>query len=221
MSKIWDYPQIVEEFNKERKGFLEPGVIRKSVHYLRGGSKANYYFDFDVKTIDPHMCRIVRDSLCRKILEINTQQKIDFLAFIEKRPGGTTGAIRFAAALSIELGIPNFIIRQTKEIISEQVSLTKNVHLPAGLKLLETESVLVTDHITAGGEALRAIETVTSLGGHITDVITYTLKYEDFRRNMPRFKEHGVNVYSIHDLRDQGDGYELTEGSTIIAAEEI
>lgn len=211
--------ELALKYDQIRRYFELPGVIERSVHFLRSGKEAQYYANFDVIVNYPDRASNIIEFFANILSEINLERRVDFLAFIEKQPGGTVGAIRLGAALSIRLGIPNIVIRQSIEVVPEQVKLERVPDIPAMEKLAGANLVLVTDHITGGGEIIRAIGTIEQLGGRVTDVITYTIKIAEFKGSLSELTERNVNLHALFDLYDEGDLH-WVPGSTIIASEE-
>jgi len=162
------------------------------------GLSEPYFVDFDVLINDPYRCEQIVRLYVLKIREINSKRPIDLLGFIEKYSGGTIGAIRIAGAISIFTRIPNVPIRLTKEIRFERVKIPPVIGKPTKGRFSGAKIVVVTDHVTTGGEVLNAIDAVRYNGGEVTDVIAFTARTDKVRLN--DFAERGVRFHSLFKL---------------------
>lgn len=171
-----------------------PGAIRSSIHPLRGGHSVRKFIDLDLLLADPHDCRNLVERFAATIQDIalESPDPIDFLGFIEKASGGTVGAIRLAAAISIATKIPNIILRPAKDLHVERIKLS-----PASspMPLKNARIILVTDHSSTGEEMLSAAEIVSSFGAKTVAVVTVTHRPDLLQRE--RFSEHGIEFVSI------------------------
>jgi len=183
--------------------FSMPGVIRKSKHHYRTGRRGEFYSDFDLLLNDPNNCWYVTIAYARKIEMLLDENQVDFLGFIEKSDGGTTGAIRLAAALSIYTGIRNITIRLGRELEFEQIKFPRIedgiiTGKPQKAWLSGATVVIVTDNISSGGEVEKAIKAVEYNGGRVSDIVTYTLReweptaVERFEKREPPIKVRTV-----------------------------
>jgi orotate phosphoribosyltransferase len=192
-----------------------PGVYRSSPLLSSSGQQIEVYHDFDLLVTDPlnskDAVELFSDEIRR--IRIDFEPDLSLLGFIDKK-ANTTGAIALAGAISIETGIPYVPIRLWKDLPSERVKLpSTDIGRPVSQKLLGEKLALITDHSTTGTELLDAVDAVDSLGGTVTDVISYTLNEalfaeEDFRSRgirvhyfaaLPRsFQERSIERVKIH-----------------------
>jgi len=192
--------------------FREGWAIKQSTHLYRKGLKEKFYFDFDNLTTDPINCREITELYCKEIEEIRKLRDIDYLAFIEKASGGTIGAIRFAAAISIFTELPNITIRLAKEISYERVKFNP----PEKLKGLI--GLIITDHITTGTEVLLAVDAIEENEGKISDVVTYVLRVDRVNRN--EFQRRNINLHPIYGLIGK-EGDTLSSSFRVIPYEKL
>lgn len=183
LEKLW----IAREF------FLRPGVFQASSHALRLGSKADYYFDIDYLLNDPYQCEIILGIYSQLITQINQNESVDFLAFLEKSSGGTVGAIRLASAISIKTNIPNIVVRPGKEIAFDKVKVP---FAESGLG--ERRAVIVSDHCTSGREVLITAEILRKNKAIVQDAVIYTIRPDRFERD--RYREALVNLHYAFEL---------------------
>ena len=169
---------VREAHEKALQYFLSPGAIKESTHVFKVGLPERYYFDFDVITVDPEQAKDVLELLKNSINDIKYRKIVHALAFIEKAAGGTTGALRFAAALSIDTKLPSITVRMSKEIDFEKVKFPLVEGMDVKKRLNGLNIILVTDHCTTGGEALVAADIISKNGGTLTDVVTYTVRLD-------------------------------------------
>jgi len=217
-----DYSEYIESRHRLAFAFNDSSIVRQSKHRLRGGEEATFYFDFDIATNDPQSCADIVRNYSAKILEITTKRKIDFIAFVEKMGRATVGAIRLAGAISIDVGIPSFIIRLGKELPFERIKLYGRRGTPANQKLLGFNIVLITDHMTSGSEALQAVEAIEAVGGQLSDVISYTLKPNSIGDAVDLLLNKKITIHSINYMYDLPDGtYRIILGGTIESKEEL
>ncbi len=173
-----------EKYWIAREFFLKPGVLKASDHGFRSGDKDDYYSDMDILLNDANQCRVIIDIYTDLISKCTEEYQIDFLSFLEKASGGTVGALRLAAALSIETGYQNIIVRPGKTITFEQVKIPRREHskkeVDEGLERRCT--VLITDHCTHGTEVRTAAEILRQNNAVISDIITYTVRFDKFEK---------------------------------------
>lgn len=222
MSVRIDYNEFLESRRRLAAAFQDKGIVRQSKHRLRGGDEATSYFDFDIATNDTVRCADIVNSIVGKLLEIQMRRKIDFLAFVEKMGRATVGAIRLSGAISINVGIPSFIIRLGKELDFEKIKLYGNKGTPAAKKLTGLRIVLITDHITTGAEILQTIKVVENAGGVLSDVICYTLKPNSADSTIKLLLEKNIIIHAMNYFYDFPDGtYGTLQGGTIESADQL
>ena len=192
--------------------FKEDWVIKQSTHLYRKGLKEKFYFDFDNLTTDSINCRKITELYCKKIEKIKKSKDVDYLAFIEKASGGTVGAIRFAAAISIFTELPNITIRLAKEISYERVKFNP----PEKLKGLI--GLIITDHITTGTEVLLAVDAIEENEGKISDIVTYALRVDKVNRN--EFEKRNINLHFIYELKEKA-GETLSSSFEVVPSEDL
>jgi orotate phosphoribosyltransferase len=165
------------------RGYLADGEsIKQSVHALRSGTVDKFFVDFDFVVNDPRRCQSAVDLFVAKLQQLVRRERVDGLAFLEKArdalvpSGGTVGAVRLAGAISIASGVPNFVIRMSKDIIAERIKLPHNTHAGNSALLTGASIVVITDHCSTGKELLSAIETISAHGGRVVGVIAYTVR---------------------------------------------
>ncbi|MGA2625483.1 MAG: hypothetical protein ABSF63_00290 [Candidatus Bathyarchaeia archaeon] len=186
----------IDESNlrEEVRGYFEaPGVIKRSLHLYRAGLEGPYYVDFDAMANDPLKCRHLVSLYAREIEKVSLARPMDYLGFIEKGSGGTIGALRLAAAISIATGIPNIPIRLTKEIRTETVKVGEAPFKKG--RLTDRNIAIVTDHCTTGREILAAVDSVLYNGGSVTDVLAFS--YVPDRLHVEDFQARNIVFHSI------------------------
>lgn len=174
---------------KTKQYFHSQGSVKQCLRVLRSGLDSDWYIDFDHMTIDPFQTEHIVEAYVMEIYKIIREYPVDFLAFIEKSDGGTVGAIRLAAAISIPTRIPSITIRLRKEIYSEKLKIPIDIHHRKNLKF-----ILLTDHSTTGAEVKRAIKAIQSNGAIVTDVIAYSVREEI---DITEIEETGINFHFI------------------------
>jgi len=167
----------------------------------RIGATSNAYFDFDYLIQDPNGCERIVTQLASKVNEVSRIRHVDLLAFIEKADGGTVGALPLEAAISIYTHLPTVHVRLSRELTMERVKAHLEQDVPANKRLQETRLMVITDHISSGGEVLKAVNAIQALGGEVTDIVCYTA-YPD------RIKWDNFNEINIHYLYSLQDGIE-------------
>lgn len=179
-----------------------PGVYRSTPLLSSSGSEIEVYHDFDLLVRDPINARDMVELLSGEIESIRAAHKVDLLGFIDKT-GNTVGAIMFAAALSIETGIPHIEIRLWKHLPSERIKLpSTDDKRPISNKLRGSSVLIITDHSTRGTEVFDAIDTVEDLGGNVNDVIVHSVHKAQFSESMDSFKERGVEIHHFVEIPD-------------------
>jgi orotate phosphoribosyltransferase len=178
--------------------FNKPGSIKTSIRGFKSGLIDNYYIDFDNITSDALQARNVVSQLVYKINDIKTKQRIDYLGFIEKRFGGTTGAIKASLAISIMTGIPNIILRPRKELEFERVKIPTKPKEPRRLQLNGSNVALITDHITTGREIIKSAEIILRNGGKVNDVVTFTIRYD--KLDIKKIEDLKIQLHYIYKI---------------------
>lgn len=174
---------------KTKQYFHSQGSVKQCLRVLRSGLDSDWYIDFDHLTIDPFQTEHIVEAYVMEIYKIIREYPVDFLAFIEKSDGGTIGAIRLAAAISIPTRIPNITIRLCKEIDSEKLKIPIKIQHRKNLKF-----ILLTDHSTTGAEVKKAIKAIQSNGAIVTDVIAYSVREEI---DIGEIEKTGTNIHFI------------------------
>ncbi len=182
-----------EKFWTAREFFLKPGVFKASNHAFRLGSKDDYYADLDYILNDPYQCGVVLDLYAQMIEDIKATASIDFLAFLDKASGGTVGAIRLAAALSIRTNIPNLTVRMGKAIAFEKVKVFLAHEGLGGQK-----GIVVSDHCTSGRESLLAADILRENGADIKQAVVYTVRPD--KLELYKFKEADISLHYAYEL---------------------
>ena len=189
-----------EKFWRAREFFLEEGAIKQSDHCLRTGSKADYYFDIDYLLNDPYKCRMISSIYVNIISNIAAHKKIDLLAFIEKASGGTIGALRLAATISMATMIPNIVVRPNKSILFEKIKVPflsrGEIGVHKGLKNFNT--IIVTDHCSTGYEVVDVKKILASKHAEVSDAVCYTCRGDLF--DAEGFEENGLTLHSAYSL---------------------
>lgn len=178
--------EIARIREKAKRHWARAGVFSESVHIQRRGKEWKYYADFDYLIQDPSSCEHIVTLFADKAAEIAKAKLVDLLAFIEKANGGTVGALALEGAISIYTHMPSIPIRLTRELHFERAKISQEKGVPANQRLRGHKVVILTDHISSGGEALKAVDAVRALGGEVTDIICYTafpdeIRWEDFK----------------------------------------
>ncbi len=224
MNTYFDYEELLNARARLKEVFKDPSVVRQSRYFLRSGDEASFFFDFDIITNNPNKCADIVAVLASEINQIVLSKKIDYIAFIEKRSGATVGAIRLAAAISMETGISNLVVRLNKDLIFERTKLPVVSGIPAWQKLKGAQLILITDHVSQGREIIQAVNSVESLGAKLTDIVTYTLKPLDVKDKMDELFQRDIivhSVFDIFDLKNKGNHhYDVTSGGIKNAREE-
>ncbi|MBU4374324.1 MAG: hypothetical protein KJ714_07805 [Euryarchaeota archaeon] len=178
--------------------FNKPGSIKTSIRGFKSGLLDNYYVDFDNITSDALQAKNVVAQLVYKINDIKTKQRIDYLGFIEKRFGGTMGALKASLAISMMTEIPNIILRPRKELEFERVKAPNRPKVPRKAQLSGSNVVLITDHITTGREIIKSAEIILNNGGKVSDVLTYTLRAD--KLDIKKFEDHKIQLHYIYKI---------------------
>lgn len=186
--------------------FEAPGAIKSSLHLFKSGKSEGYFFDIDYLFNDPVSCEAAVRLYVHLIQNIARRHRVDFLAFIEKptggqKPsGGSVGAIRLAAAISIYSGIPNVAVRLSKLLSSEKVKLPNILNKPQNERLAGANVIVVTDHCSQGRELISSIEAIEENGGKVTDAVAYSIR-EDL---VPwsELEQKGVELHSVQRLNE-------------------
>lgn len=181
------------------RAYATPGF--RSRHWASEGKEISYYYDFDLILQEPTHCRWALELMAERVRKIDAEQGgVSLLAFVEKREN-TVGAIVLAAALSIETGIPNVVIRLRKAIPFERVKAGK---VPNEKPLAGKRVVIVMDFVGSGRELVAAIKSISHLGGQVTGIITFILdkvRFDESKAleevNFPKAK-----VVHIHDVKE-------------------
>lgn len=192
-----DIPNLKQMYllrEKTKEYFRSPGGVRQCLRVLRKGLDSDLYADFDNITIDPFQTEHIVQAYVAEIYKIIREHPTDFLAFIEKSDGGTIGAIRLAAAISILTRIPNITIRLQKEIDSEKLKIPLELDQRKNLRF-----ILLTDHSTTGGELIKSIKVIRSNGAIVTDIIAYSIRHEV---NIGDFEKMGIKFHYIQLIPD-------------------
>lgn len=179
---------------KTKQYFHSQGSVKQCLRVLRSGLNSDLFIDFDHMTVDPFQTEHIVETYVMEIYKIIREYPVDFLAFIEKSDGGTVGAIRLAAAISIPTRIPNVTIRLSKELNSEKLKIPIDIKHRENLKF-----ILLTDHSTTGAEVKKAIKAIQSNGAIVTDVIAYSVRREI---DISEIEKAGVNFHFIQQTSD-------------------
>lgn len=99
--------------------------LRSSIHILKGGKLEPYFIDLDYITENPKQCTTIAKAISEKVEQIADYRgrKPDFLGFIEKDTIGTVGAIKLSCLISSMTGIPNILVRHTRELPYARVKI--------------------------------------------------------------------------------------------------
>lgn len=191
-----------EKFWIARRFFLEPGILKESDHGLRAGGKAGYYFDIDYILNDPAKCELILGIYTDLITKIRSLEQINLLAFIEKASGGTVGALRLSAALSIKTNLPNLTVRPGKAIEFEKVKIPFVERKMPGIQggLQGHRAIVVTDHCTSGKEALIAVKILRKHHAIVQNVVSYTLRKDRFEKYEHEYKNAEVDLIYAYGL---------------------
>lgn len=198
--------------------FKVPGVIKSSFHAYKGGAQAQFFSDFDSVVTDPLRASDVVLLYCDVIEEIMRLKRVDGLVFIEKAAekddvvgGGTIGAIQLATDISRCVLLPFISVRSYKSLVAERIKLATSAERTKATELAEASLIMVTDHCTSGTEALEAADIVEAHGGHVTDLVVYTLWPQRFRWD--EFRQRDIEVHPLvelpGELRKLGVGLEM------------
>jgi orotate phosphoribosyltransferase len=180
MALRWSDLSILE---RTRVFFKLEGVFNRSVHWWRRGRKEAFYFDFDSIVYEPAKCADVVALLLSYIREFQgsaiDEPPVSYLAFIEKRDGGTIGALSLAAALSLESGIPFCVVRPGKFVVSERVKTPFIRGVAPNHRLNDERCLIITDHCTTGGEVIEAAKCLRAVGAAVAGALAYTVVTTD------------------------------------------
>lgn len=201
------YQQTIDYFNV-------PGAIKSSLRFFKSGGPEDYFFDIDYLLNDPVHCEAAVRLYVDLIQRIARQQRVDFLAFIEKptggqkASGGTVGAIRIAGAISMYSGIPNVTVRLAKHLPSERIKVPYDLGKPQVEQLTGTNVILVTDHCSKGRELIGSVDAIEANGGKVTDAVAYSMR-EDL---VPwkDLEQKGIELHCIHRLKKERPKLEAT-----------
>jgi len=176
--------------NKLREEFQKPGIG----------------YDFDQITYSPQKCEWVVGLFTEKVRDIVAQgEEVDFLAFIQKDTGETTGAIKLEGAISIETGIPSTTIRLGREGKANRIKFPWGEGENKKGIIPNANAILITDHCSSGKEILRAIKTLEYYGAKVKDVITFTTNTEKIKENIDTFKEKGIIIHTFNRIPEDMD----------------
>lgn len=194
-----------EAYTRALSYFKVPGVIKSSFHTYKRGAQSEYFSDFDSVVTDPLRASDIVLLYCDVIEEIMRRKRVDGLVFIEKAGekddvagGGTVGAIQLATDISRRVLLPYISVRSYKSLVADRIKLTTSAGRTRATELAEAKLVMLTDHCTSGTEALEAADIVEAHGGHVTDLVVYTLWSEAFRWN--EFRRRNIEVHSLVEL---------------------
>lgn len=180
--------------------FMKEGSIKSSIRGFKSGLFDNYYIDFDIITSDSSQAKNVVEQLANKIDDIKTEQRIDYLGFLEKRIKGTVGALQASLAISIITGLPHIIIRLSKELYFDRIKVPNQSNLNRKSQLSGLNIVLITDHITTGNEIIKSVDTIRKNGGIVSDIITFTIRPD--KLDYKKFEERELKLHSIYKVPD-------------------
>lgn len=178
--------------------FNKPGARKSSIRGFKSGILDNEYYDFDNITSNSSQAKNVVTQLSYKIKDINNELNIDYLAFIEKKFGGTAGALRASLAISIYTDLPNILIRPHKEVKFDRIKIPDRRNLPRKSQLSGLNIVLITDHITTGSEVVKSAEIIRNNGGNISDVVAYSTRLD--RLEIEKFNESKLKLHYIYEV---------------------
>jgi len=182
-----------EKLWKAREFFSKPGVLKRSLHGLRYGDEADYYFDIDYLLNDPDQCQTVLGIYFDMINDLRQRVSINFLAFIEKASGGTVGSVRLSAALSIKTSLPNIIVRLGKGIIFERVKAHHDQYNLKGFR-----AVIIADHCTSGREVILAAQALRKVNAVVENAIVYTIRKDKIEED--KLQAEGINLQYAFEL---------------------
>jgi len=185
--------------NKLRADFQKPEVRKESGHLWRVGLKEKIYYDFDQIIYSPKKCEWVVGLFTEKVRDIVAHGKeVDFLAFIQKDTGGTTGALKLEGAISIATGIPSTTIRLDREGKAGRIKFPWGEGEEKKGIISNAKAILITDHCSSGKEILRAIKTLAYYGAKVEDIIAFTTNTEKIKENIDIFKEKGITIHTFN-----------------------
>lgn len=194
-----------EAYSRALNYFRIPGVIKSSFHTFKRGAQAEYFSDFDSVVTDPFRASDVVFLYCHVIEEIMRRKRVDGLVFMEKAGekddvagGGTVGAIQLATDISRGTMLPYISVRSHKSLVAERIKLTTLPERVRATELAGARLIILTDHCTSGTEVLEAVDTVEAHGGHVTDLVAYTLWYDVFRWD--DFHRRNIEVHPLMEL---------------------
>ena len=187
-------------YERVRGYFDTPQAIKQSTRLWRRGLREKFYVDFDILVTDPGRCGDIGRLYAHMIETMYT--RADILGFIEKEKSGegTTGAIKLAGLISTLVGIPHVAIRLGKELPFERVKIPRRDNEPLNNRLGGATVLIITDHLTTGGEAINAANAIENCGGTAIGVLSLTsipkkIDWDEFARRRLEFK----SIYAIPD----------------------
>jgi len=187
---------------RSREFFKLQVAFNRSSHWWRVGTKEEYYFDFDSIVFEPTRCKVVVEVLLEKIRDFQDPrlhlQPMSYLAFIEKRDGGTVGALQLAGALSIRSGIPFCVVRPGKFVLSERVKTPFVEGVPPNHRLKGESCLIVTDHCSTGDEIIETADNLKTLGAGVIGALAYTAIGAEIDHD--RLTDAGLTLAYCHSL---------------------
>lgn len=171
--------------------------IGSSRHLLKGGKQDDLFFDFDFVVEDPLTCQKLAEQFCDKIRQVTEYygEKSDLLAFIEKDGIGTVGALRLSSGISSLTGIPNIVIRLTRELPYERIKISRKHRVGNRQRLKGKNVLIISDVTTTGTELLDAAKEIKANGGRIAGAIVYFSRCTI--ETQKKLQERGITLYAL------------------------
>jgi orotate phosphoribosyltransferase len=196
---IYDPASQPDIARKRAMGF--PGVINQSRHFFASGVELDYYIDIDRLIDDPFEAEQIVQWYVDTIFDIQAQnpfRPIDYLVFVDKAGDvGAIGALRLAAAISIESRIPNVVVRLGKHNDADHIRFRfRQEGAPSGgLGLAGRRFAVCTDICATGHQVLDVVGIISEAGGEVSHLLTYVAIEEVFARSREELMDRGAQVH--------------------------
>lgn len=164
---------------------LQTGAaITNTLFVTTAGKVVRYYFDWDLGARNEQNIACVADAV-RRCLEIH--RDISALAFLEKRDG-PVGALSLKDHLALETGLPAYMVRLRKRIVTERIKPKPSLGVDHPVALL------VSDVATSGGTIQESIDALQGSGIRVAAAIVAFERGDSARVALSHL---GVPLYSL------------------------
>jgi orotate phosphoribosyltransferase len=191
---------------------FEDIVATASPHGLESGAIVREkYTDLDIAVRDPIQALEWAEVYAAIITEIRTRRAVDGLAFLKKddvTSSNTIGALLLAALISTHpsLLLPYLVVRLDKDIPHERLKFPDAADLSTILSGLTF--LVVTDHITGGGEIVATVQALEDYGARVNDVVTATVRRDILAASLHTqafLNDRHIEVSSLAETEAQSD----------------